>query len=105
MYCNIPSGASSNRSNSARVGLTPSDKMADIVKFLYRNPFREYRFPSKSKKSPSEWTSPPIALKHQSMLEQQIYLILVIVIYLTASGSNGFATGLRFFLRFPSSLS
>lgn len=59
----VPSGCSSNRSSSASVGLTPSDKMADIKKFLYKNPLREYRFPSKIKKSPSDVISPPIALQ------------------------------------------
>ena len=47
------------------------------------NPLRLYLFPSKIKKSPSLVTSPPIAR--------------------IASGSNGFAGGLLFFLRFSAS--
>lgn len=31
-----------------------STRIADMVKFLYRNPLREYRFPSKIRKSPSD---------------------------------------------------
>lgn len=38
---NLPSGCSSNLSNSASVGLTPSACIADIVKFLYKKPLRE----------------------------------------------------------------
>lgn len=34
LKCKIPSGDSSKRSSSARVGFTPSDRMADMLKFL-----------------------------------------------------------------------
>lgn len=41
LKCPLPSGCSSNRSNSANVGFTPSDRMAEMMKFLYKNPLRE----------------------------------------------------------------
>jgi len=36
--------------------------IADMTKFLYRNPRRSKRFPSNSRKSPSCVTSPPTDL-------------------------------------------